>query len=121
MPSRYIGLFQLLIIPARNFLMILNASTVSLDGKLFPSLSVIFSSSRIGRSINKRLMHRNKQDRHSITSSAATRSVLGTVKSSALGFEVDDKSVNRWLLKWQIARFLAAQNTADVGSGLANH
>jgi len=43
MPSRYIGLFQLLIIPARNFSMILNASTVSLDGKLFPSLSVIFS------------------------------------------------------------------------------
>jgi hypothetical protein len=24
------------------------------------------------------------------------------------GFEVDDKSVHRWLLKWQIARFLAA-------------
>src|SRR5882724_4482548 len=37
------------------------------------------------------------------------------------GFEVDDKSVHRWLLKWQIARFLAAQNTVDVGSGLAKH
>src|SRR5262245_64017644 len=37
------------------------------------------------------------------------------------GFEVDDKSVYRWLLKWQIARFLAAQNTVDVGSGLAKH
>src|SRR6516162_1964055 len=37
------------------------------------------------------------------------------------GFEVDDKSVLRWLLKWQIARFLAAQNTVDVGSGLAKH
>jgi hypothetical protein len=24
------------------------------------------------------------------------------------GFEVDDKSVRRWLLKWQIAWFLAA-------------
>jgi hypothetical protein len=24
------------------------------------------------------------------------------------GFEVDDKSVHRWLLKWQIAWFLAA-------------
>ena len=35
------------------------------------------------------------------------------------GLEVDDKSVHRWLLKWQIARFLAAQNTVDVGSGLA--
>src|SRR5215468_3474583 len=37
------------------------------------------------------------------------------------GFEVDDKSVHRWLLKWQIARFFAAQNTVDVGSGLAKH
>ena len=37
------------------------------------------------------------------------------------GFEVDDKSVHRWLLKWQIARLLAAQNTVDVGSGLAKH
>jgi hypothetical protein len=37
------------------------------------------------------------------------------------GFEVDDKSVRRRLLKWQIAWFLAAQNTVDVGSGLAKH
>src|SRR5262249_30895528 len=37
------------------------------------------------------------------------------------GFEVDDKSVHRLLLKWQIARFLGAQNTVDVGSGLAKY
>src|SRR5215467_7450844 len=37
------------------------------------------------------------------------------------GFEVDDEPVRCWLLKWQIARFLAAQNTVDVGSGLTKH
>src|SRR5215472_1954063 len=47
---------------------------------------------------------------------------IGHREVECLGsFEVDDKSVHRWLLKWQIARFLAAQNTVDVGSRLAKH
>src|SRR5262249_44818852 len=47
---------------------------------------------------------------------------IGHCEVECLGsFEVDDQSVHRWLLKWQIARFLAAQNTVDVGSGLAKH
>src|SRR5258707_15764219 len=37
------------------------------------------------------------------------------------GVEVDQKPVGRGLLKWQIARFLAAQNTVHVTSGLAKH
>src|ERR1039458_8473324 len=34
------------------------------------------------------------------------------------GLEVDHEPVGRGLLKWQIARLLAAQNTVDVTSGL---
>src|SRR5271169_4781538 len=37
------------------------------------------------------------------------------------GLEVYPKQVGRGLLKWQVARFLAAQNTVDVTSGLAKH
>src|SRR6266851_3333590 len=37
------------------------------------------------------------------------------------GLDVDQKPVGRRLLKWQIARLLAAQNTVDVTSGLAKH
>ena len=35
------------------------------------------------------------------------------------GLEVDHEPVDRRLLKWQIARFLAAQNAVHVTSGLA--
>src|SRR6478609_3676717 len=37
------------------------------------------------------------------------------------GFQVDDEPVDRRLLKWQLARLLAAQNTVDVSCSLLKH
>lgn len=72
--------------------------------------------------VNRVLMHRNTSNILFDYLVGNYNERIGHREAECLrGPKIDDETVGRWLLKWQIARFLAAQNAIYVGSGLAKH